>query len=99
MLFVFCATLVMLALMVLFFRQMLVCIDLIERGRIRAPMPNPVLFTRETKTFVDFVLLGKYRSSSDAEVLRSFGLLRAVLYTQLLTFVALFVYVIGATAK
>jgi hypothetical protein len=96
--FVYSAVLVMLLLMVLSFRQMLVCIDLIERGRIRAPKPNPILFTRDTKAFLDFVLLGRYRSSPDAAVVRSFGSMRAVLFAQLLAFVAMFVYVIALPA-
>jgi hypothetical protein len=97
--FVYSAVLVTLLLMVLSFRQMLVCIDLIDRRRIRAPNPNPILFTRDTKAFFDFVLLGKYRSSSDAAVLRSFGLLRAVLFAQLLIVAAMLVYVIGSSAR
>jgi hypothetical protein len=94
MLLVYSAVLAMVVLLVLFYRQMLICIDLIEQGRVRAPKPNPILFNRDTKEFMDFVFTGKYRSSSDTSVLRSFGLLRAVISAQLLIFAVLFVYVV-----
>jgi hypothetical protein len=42
------------------------------------------------------VLLGKYRTSSDADALRAFGRFRALLVAQLLTFVAVLGYVILA---
>jgi hypothetical protein len=63
---------------------------------LESAKPNPILFGRDTKEFIDFVLIGRYRASSDAVVLRAFGLLRAVIFAQLTTFVALFVYAITA---
>jgi hypothetical protein len=88
------AVLAMVVLMALNFRQTLACIELIEHNRIQAPKPNPIFVTRHSKQFMDFVLLGKYRSSSDVEVLRSFGRLRAIICIQLAIFGAVFVYVI-----
>jgi hypothetical protein len=83
-----------LVLIVLVQRALLRCLDHIERGQIQAPNPIPLFFTRETRKFFDFVLLGRYRTSSDAAVLRSFGIMRALLVAQLLLFVSIGVYLV-----
>ena len=64
---------------VVYYRQFLICADLVERGRIAAPAPSPILLNRATKQFLDFVLKGKFRSAKDREVVRAFSRLRVLL--------------------
>jgi hypothetical protein len=92
--FVYSAVAAEIVLLALYYRQLLICVDLIEQGRVQAPRPDLFLFNRATKQFLDFVIKGKYRSSSDATVLRSYGRLRATLLAQMLLFVTVFICVL-----
>lgn len=94
MIFVCLAVAVGLILLVLVQRELLACADLIERGLIHAPKPTPFLWSRNTKEFLDFVIKGRYRSSSEASVLRSFGCLRVLIFTQALLFAVTLCYVL-----
>jgi hypothetical protein len=94
MIFVCLAVAAGLILMVLVQRELLVCADLIERGLINAPKPTPFIWSRNTKEFLDFVIKGRYRSSSDASIRRPFGLLRALIFTHVLLFAVTLCYVL-----